>query len=186
MYGQYKQSLRELYKRFRGLREITCDREKLVVEIEEQKFIKEHDADQFKKKYANIEFKRKTMRMEESDRVYKDTEREFKRFYQQSIFLKEQIGDLTDEKRKILDKDMWIFKIKEMCCIDWITKGSLRNSTFEFVHACPKDVKIKILEEIKDQKTLLEWYENKEDYIIPEDFKQVSIPDFNPKILLIE
>jgi len=37
LYGQYKQSLRELYKRFRGLRELTCNQERLSIDIEELK-----------------------------------------------------------------------------------------------------------------------------------------------------
>jgi hypothetical protein len=181
MYGQYKQSLRELYKRFRGLRELTCDNEKLQVEIDEQKYLSETETD-FKKRYAEIEYKRKSMQMEESERAIKDTKREFKRFYQQAVFLKNQIGELTDEKRKKLDQDMWLFKIKEMACVDWISKGRLGNSTFEFINSCPQDMKKKILSSIQDQKTLLEWYETKEQYLIPEKYKQIEMPE-NFKIL---
>jgi hypothetical protein len=176
MYGQYKQALRELYKRFRGLRELTCDNEKLQVEIEEQKYLSETETD-FKKRYAKIEFKRKSMQMEESERAIKDTKREFKRFYQQAIYLKKQIGDLTDEKRKVLDKDMWLFKVKEMACVDWISKGRLGNSTFEFMNSCPQDMKKQILSSIQDQKKLLEWYETKKEYLIPDKYKQIEMPE---------
>lgn len=183
MYGQYKQALREVYKRLRGLRELTCDNEKLQVEIEEQKSLAETETD-FKKRYAEIEYKRKVMRMEESERAIKDTEREFKRFFQQAVYLKEQIGDLTDEKRKHLDKDMWLFKIKEMACVDWITKGRLSNSTFEFINACPQNMKKDLFSNFKDQKALIEWYENKEEYLIPEEYKNIKLPDDFKKGLL--
>jgi len=178
LYGQYKQSLRELYKRFRGLREITCDKEKLEVEIEEQEFIKDNDTDKFKQKYAAIEYKRKVMQLEESERSYKDTKREFSRFFKQASFLKEQIGDLTDEKRAVLDKDMWMYKIKEMVCIDWITQGRLGNNTFEFLNACPTKMKYELLTIIKDKDNLLDWYETKEDYLLPDKYLDVPEIDF--------
>jgi len=190
LYGQYKQALRELYKRFRGLREVTCDKEKLEVEIEEQEFIKDNDTDKFKKKYAAIEYKRKVMQLEESERSFSDTEREFSRFFKQASFLKKQIGELTDEKRALLDRDMWMYKIKEMICIDWISQGRLGNNTFEFLNACPANMKNDLLEKMKEKEELLDWYETKEEYLLPDkyldvpevNFLELSLPDLVNKI----
>lgn len=183
LYGQYKQSLRELYKRFRGLREITCDKEKLEVEIEEQEFIKDNDTDKFKQKYAAIEYKRKVMQLEESERSYKDTKREFVRFFKQAAFLKEQVGELTEEKRASLDEDMWKYKIKEMVCIDWITQGRMGNNTFEFLNACPTKMKCELLTTIRDKEKLLNWYETKEEYLLPD--KYLDVPEIGVSELLL-
>ncbi len=183
LYGQYKQSLRELYKRFRGLREITCDKEKLEIEIEEQEFIKDNDTDKFKQKYAAIEYKRKVMQLEESERSYSDTKREFSRFFKQAIFLKEQIGELTNEKRALLDEDMWMYKIKEMVCIDWITQGRLGNNTFEFLNACPIKMKRELLTTIQDRDALLDWYETKKEYLLPD--KYLDVPEIGVAELLL-
>ena len=150
LYGQYKQSLRELYKRFRGLRELTCNQERLIIDIEElgekiEKLIG------FELKRARVDHKEKIMLMEESIRVIKDTEREFTRFYQQACFFKEQIGELTDKKRNKLDEEMWVFKVKEMALIDWITTGFLRNSTYEFLNSLPKRLKQEVALEINNR-----------------------------------
>ena len=173
LYGQYKQALRELYKRFRGLRELTCNQERLVIDIEELEK-KIETAISFELKRAKVDYKEKIMLMEESQRVIKDTEREFSRFYQQACFLKEQIGELTDEKRNQLDQEMWVFKVKEMAIIDWYTTGFLRNNTYEFLNSLPMKLRKKVALELNDQNKLKDWYENKEE-IIPENLNNTKV-----------
>ncbi len=180
LYGQYKQSLRELYKRFRGLREQSCDLEKLLIEIEQQEHIIRTSNDQFEVKFAEVEFKRKTMVIEEAERVIKDNKREFTRFYQQAAYFKSLLGDITDEKRKILDREMWEFKVKEMMYIDIKSTGRLKNSTLEFINSFPKDKKIELLSYTYSQESvgkLLEWYEEKDEIHIPDDLPLLESPD---------
>jgi hypothetical protein len=173
LWGMYKQSLRELYKRTRGLRESYCDREKLEVEIEQQYEIANKKKDYYKAKFAAIEYKRKTMQLEELNRVIKDTEREFKRFYQQALSLKEKLGELTEDKKKELEEETQIFKIKEMICIDLRTRGMLSNVSYERINAVPYKIKKKILDDISSG-NILKWYEDRED--IPLDYnKKVNI-----------
>lgn len=172
LYGQYKQSLRELYKRFRGLRELTCNQERLIIDIEELE-AKIETSISFELKRAKVDYKEKIMLMEESQRVIKDTEREFTRFYHQACLFKEQIGDLTDEKRNKLDQEMWVFKVKEMALIDWVTTGFLRNSTYEFLNSLPKRLKQEVALEINDQDKLRDWYEKREE-IIPENLNNTK------------
>ena len=70
---------------------------------------------------------------------------------------------------------MWIFKIKEMACVDYITSGRLRNSTFEFIHSLPLDLKKKVLGEIKDHSNLIDWYENKKEPVLPKELPETEI-----------
>jgi len=159
VYAQYKQALRELYKRIRGLRESKCDREKLLVEIEEQKHLSQKGFDKFKRKYADIEYKRKSMQLEECDRVIVDTEREFKRFYEQACALKLQVGELTEESVNQLEEEMYIFKVKEMMVSDWLCIGRYSPQTHELLNSLPLPTRIKLIEEIADpdkQKQLIE------------------------------
>ena len=189
LYGQYKQSLRELYKRFRGLRELTSNNARLQVDIEELEWkIKTGIVADFELKRIEIDYKEKVMLMEESQRAISDTKREFMRFYQQAACLKEKIGDLTDEKRHQLDMDMWEFKIKEMAVIDWISTGRLRNSTFEFLHSCPKEMKKRLADTIslRNQDKLIEWYDTKEELHIPEDLPKIEMPTNIDEILSLE
>lgn len=167
-YGCYKQALRELYKRFRGLREATCDRDILKIEI--------NKLDKSGELIDKVEQRRKTMQIEECDRSIKDTEREFLRFYQQAVYLKEKIGDLTDEKRKKLDREMWEYKIKEMAVIDYHTRAALSDNTIAFVRACPKEIRLRLIQELdpKNIELLKKWYHSFEEIIIPEKFPEIK------------
>ncbi len=170
-YGQYMQALRELYKRVRGLREAYCDREKLQLEIEE-KAEESNSEDRFKKGYAEIEYKRKSMQMEEIERSIHDTEVEFKRFYQQAVFLKEKIGELTDEKRRELDYDMWVYKVKEAAAIDFITVGRLSANTYELITSFPWKERIELIKKFRGEneiKQLIQWYETRDEGFEIED-----------------
>ena len=174
MYGQYKQALRELYKRIRGLREAYCDREKLEVEIAEQKFLSESN-DNFKRRYAEIEHKRKVMQREEINRLINDTERECKRFYQQACYLKKEIGELTDEKRRKLDEEMHIYKLKEMFILDKTCLGRLSKTTYEFLHALPYKKRQQLLLEMKNE-NFVNWYEEYDNEFIK------KLPEFEGDI----
>ena len=184
LYGQYKQALREVYKRFRGLRQQIADNKRLKIDIEELEFdingLKEKvdKKSDFLKQRKEVDYQEKVMLLEESERAIADTKREFISFYRQAVYLKEQIGELTEEKRNQLDMDMWFFKIKEMACIDFITTGRLRNSTFEFLHALPNKYKFKLCADIKNHDGLIQWYESKQDVIIPEDLSSIPAPNF--------
>lgn len=184
LYGQYKQALREVYKRFRGLRQQIANHKRLEIEIEELQFeiseLEKSDVvkDNFTRRKKIVDLQEKTMLMEESTRAISDTKREFINFYRQAMYLKSEIGELTDERRDQLDTEMWIFRIKEMATIDFVTSGKLRNSTFEFIHALPEDLKRIVLPEIKNAGQLIDWYENKQTVIIPKDLSSIEAPNF--------
>ena len=110
-YGQYKQALRELFKRKRGLEELYSERELLIIDIEElEATTSDNEFDQGRN---DVKFKQKRGHLYDMDKNVADTEREFKRFYQQAVALKGVIGELTEERRRELDEDMWRYKIKE-------------------------------------------------------------------------
>ena len=135
-YGQYKQSLRELYKRVRGYREDVANRDQLIVDIDELEWeLENSELDQFEARRKEIELKRKIALLEESERLVKETAREGKRFYQQAVALKNMIGELTSEKREKLDREMWVEKIKWMGMIDVLTKGRVGTNSLEFAMA---------------------------------------------------
>ena len=160
-YGMYKQALRELHKRYRGLKELYSEKELIQVDIDE--LAERKVKDKYEKRRNEIKHAQKIMAMEDMDKNIEDTEREFKRFYQQAISLKEKIGDLTDIKRNALDKDMWIYKAKEMAAIDFVTSGRITKGTYELISAMPKEMRKDVLVQITNHNELLNWYENKED-----------------------
>lgn len=176
-YGQYKQSLRELYKRVRGIRESMYSIELQNVEIEEQKYIAQHNKNVFKSKKADIKSRQKTALLDEAYKSLSDEKREFTRFYQQASYLKEQIGELTDEKRDKLDKEMWVYKIKEMIALDFACDNRLRTNTYELINALPPDLKSNMIKQLKEPQKLVDWYENKKEPMLPKEFPALPLKD---------
>ena len=161
-YGQYKQALRELFKRYRGLKELYVARELLLVDIDEMSVSIVGTI--FEERRNKINLAKHKMDMEDLERNIFDTEREFKRFLSQADVLKAQIGELTPEKRDALDMDMWIHKLKSMVATDYITKGRIGENPLAFIRSLPKEIRTPLLAEVKDQKSLLEWFD---DFDIP-------------------
>jgi hypothetical protein len=161
LYGQYKQALRELYKRYRGLKQLCSERELLQVDIDELAVKK--TCNQFEARRNEINRKTKLLSMDELNKNIKDTEREFQRFYAQACALKEQIGELTPENRDKLDRDMWEYKLKEMAAIDFLSQGRLGNVTVETIAAAPIEMRKEILRLISPQNhgELIQWFETK-------------------------
>jgi hypothetical protein len=162
-YGQYKQTLRELFKRYRGLKELYVGRELLQVDIDELE-CKEIPASEHNHRRNKINLAKYRMDMEDLERNISDTEREFKRFYAQTDALKAQIGELTPKKRDKLDQEMWAHKLKTMVAVDYITKGRIGENALTFIRSIPKEMRKPLLAEIKDQKALLVWFD---DFDIP-------------------
>ena len=156
-YGQYKQALRELYRRDRGLKDMLCGIEILEIDIEELDDAK--PSTEYVHRRNVVELKRKTMQLEDAQRVARDTERELNRFWHQACLLKAEIGELTDEKRKKLDRDMWLNKVKSMIAIDLVCHGRPSQSTYEFIGALPTNMKGEVLSAIQNQQYLIGWFE---------------------------
>jgi len=184
LYGQYKQSLRELYKRVRGLasdwyqmeklknkiKQLQVKEEKLNVQIHELEYIEPHNKTnltnieikelKIKKEKIQLDLKHSIMLLESAERSTKETFRELKRFYSQANYLKDEIekkyGPLTDKLKEKLDRDMWMYRIKEMCAIDLVYNGRLLNTTYEFLIALPDDMKHEVFQILKEGKVMIE------------------------------
>ena len=167
LYGQYKQALRELYKRYRGLREQTFGRRRLEIEIAKAA----DDAENLESKYARqlavIDRDEKTAQTEEADRLLEDTQREFVNFYSQAVSYKEYLGELTPERCEQLEREMWEFKCKELAATDIITQGRITSGTLDLLRSFPCKMNKKVLGEIKDHDKLLLWYEAREEQEYP-------------------
>jgi hypothetical protein len=180
LYGMYKQSVRELYKRWRGLKQLYADHKLAQVDIDElQHKISSRDGTGFDFDRNQINLEKKTADIAELEKNISDTEREFKRFYQQACVLKQQLGELTDKKRNQLDREMWFYKIKEMAGLDILSCGRIQRSTIECALSCNVEDRKKILKEIKDHESLIEWMETKQDILSlkTDELEMVEMPD---------
>lgn len=136
-YGQYKQALRELHKRYKGLREEFYIYEKNEIEIKMlEKSTDELDV---------LELKYKKLRQEDYYSNLVSTYREFYRFYQIAkelkTYLVDKYGELTDGVVDMLDTEMWIWKLKEFIAKDIKTNGRITSATYESMLGFPKDIR---------------------------------------------
>ena len=172
LYGQYKQALRELYKRYRGLREQIFGRRRLEIEISQAT----DNAKNFRSKYdqqmAAVDRDEKIAQREEADRLLADTKREFINFYSQAVAYKEYLGELTPERCEQLEREMWEFKCKEFAAVDIITQGRITSGTLDLLRSFPYKMNRRVLTEIKNHEQLILWYEDNAEQEYP--IKQLS------------
>jgi hypothetical protein len=182
VYGQYKQALRELYKRYRGLRELVWNDtgwKQSQLEIKELEYkLDNEELNAFERERLEIKLQHKKMLMEETERVINDTYREFYRFYQQACVLKQSIGEITPVRRRELEADMWLFRVHEMIAIDYLQSGRLKNTTIEFLSVLPKeqrDIMYSLaLNPENHQKLISDYLNRQEPYKVP--FEEIEVP----------
>jgi len=167
LYGQYKQALRELYKRYRGLRESVFEKQRKDIDIEELRETAKTAESKFDRQRANVDLQEQIIKMEEADRVIKDTKREFINFYAQAIFYKEQLGELTEAKKDLLEREMWAHKCKGMAATDIILQGRFSSGTIDLLRSFPTEMRDSVLAEIKNHDQLLGWFEQDNTEFLP-------------------
>ena len=176
IYGMYKQALRELYRRVRGVRELESDRAFLIIDTQEHEQALVAMEPGFARQRTEIELRRTALRREECERAIADTYRELAVFYAQAQGLKEQVGVLTAERRWEYERELWEYRVREMAALD-IGSGQrhLSPQTIEHLNALPKEDREKILADLKDDKLL-----QKHNQVVEEReqiIRQLEIPD---------
>lgn len=158
-YGCYKQALRELWKRYRGLGDLYSQIELVKIDIDELSAnISETD---LTRRRVAVHLARKRLTLRELEKNVGDTEREFVRFYNQAAALKRCIGELSETRRAELDREMWEHRIRAAAAIDFISSGRLGAATIENLCACPSEMRERLATELLDprrQRKLVEWW----------------------------
>jgi DNA repair ATPase RecN len=139
-YGQYKQALRELVKRYKALKTLYIERELLLLDITE---LEERKTDE---RRSELELARERMKMEDIDATIRDTTREFRRFYMQADSLKKELPQLNEATRARLDEEMWEHQIKKMAAIESLTAGRVGPKTVEMIQCLPAKLRAKLFE----------------------------------------
>jgi hypothetical protein len=151
LYGCYRQAVRELHKRWRGLRGLYSDRVKLLEECA-----------------AATGLQRCETRLQavEADHVIADTEREFLRFWGQAVACRRALGlndaePMPEELRERLESEFWEHQIRAMAAVDFITTGRLSRNTVEILAATKGDQRRRLVAAILNPQahdTLIQWY----------------------------
>ena len=171
LYGQYKQSLRELKVRYTNLKNFICDIELINLDISDinNKLVK-LSSDSYEYKKYNIELLKKNFVLDDMIINYKDIKSEFIRFYKQSCVLKELIlkkhhidGNIITEQIKIeSEKDYWLTKFKLDSILSLKEQNRLSHDLYKTILFLPKEDKKDVLKliETSDKKALIDYMNN--------------------------
>lgn len=159
VYGRYKQALRELHKRFRGLKGLYAERALLGLDIEEMAEAQPAAPESLAARRRTIQVAQKRMALDDLEQSIADTEREFLRFYRHAAILKEQVGELTPGRRAELDRDMWLHQTKALAAADIMVQGALSQGTVNLLMAAPPQERQQLWAEIHEDsgKAVARW-----------------------------
>lgn len=138
-YGRYMQALRELDKRRRGGEELRFQREQLHLDIEANESRWCWTAAGNRKRALELE--RLRFGLAECERKQHETARELRHFLGVAQSLKDELGELTPEKRAALESETWEIRARTMAAIDVATIGSVSHATGELIAALPDDMR---------------------------------------------
>lgn len=179
VYGMYRQTLRELHSRYNTIRQ------RLIAVARAENHIEKLKVEEAKAEHPElIVLKRveKEMFIEEQLRSLKDLKRELGHFLSKAETLKEQIGELTDEKRRQLSHEFWTHELKTRLAISLLREGKPSVPLLEMMPALPGPVKDEIVEAVKRPQAILQWYYNLA-YELPET-PELEIDEGDMKKLL--
>ncbi len=157
-WDRYKQALRELYKRVRGIRITTTERDNLRVDIDELRATV--PANEFDERRKQIKLREYGGRMEELERTLRDTEREARHFYAEAAAGYLKYGDLDPEQRRKLDLEAWGMRWCGEAALGLLTGGRIPHNTLDNLMKMPAELRKNLLKRVKDQNGLISWFEN--------------------------
>lgn len=162
-YGRYKQCLREIASRHNALLEMREEAELAVLDLDDAKLALEREAlgtpAAVRKRVA---CDRQRRRLESIHRTVATQQRELDRLVALATDLKQQVGELTDDRRAELDAELWSVRVRAMVALDMFTSGHLSQSTAELLIALPVEIRQPILQSAKNAEAtgeLFDWLE---------------------------
>ena len=147
-WGRYRQALREIDKRLRGLSQLRDDRELAQVDLEElertwvfRAATRRRNAVKHRRLEAQIQF---------LNRDIAECERELARLTAIAQGLKTQLGDLSPERRAALEEETWETRLRAMAGLDILTQGRITEQTLSLLLSLPRSRRDPILREVQE------------------------------------
>ena len=140
---QYVQCLREIGSRYEAIKN---SRESLKSNV--------------RRKFLFFRSKPKKKKIDQAKRSIAKNEKELNHFLEIAIEIKKQFGgELTEEKKKVLEAEAWREKAKYLLCMDLFCIGRPSKQTIEFIYKLPRETKRELLMNVdpRDQKKIIEY-----------------------------
>lgn len=136
-YGQYKQVLREIFPRVNNITQALAE---IKILKEEISIAKEPNFENFGKRYRIeiVKQQRKRVQLKQQRDMLTIQLKEFKEFYSIALQLKEDLGELTEEKKEQLEKEYWTTTFKEKVALELACNGIVGQNTLETILSMPE------------------------------------------------
>lgn len=134
-FGAFRQCLRELSGRYRGLRQLYIQRARcrlLNARLQRWAWLP------WGRQERRLALQEGLLGLEELERNIKDTEREFRAFLHHAEKLKQRVGNLTPERRGELELQQWEHTLAVQMRFDLLTIDRPARQTLETIAAMPE------------------------------------------------
>lgn len=162
-YGAYRQCLRELNSRYQQRFEIMDLLEEYQLDVEEE-CAKEFSegCSRIEAKRAQIAMRRIKRKIERTHQDLKELDREIQRFYELTASAKQLVGELTPERRNVLDREFWVHKLKFKAAIDILRTGAPSATVLETACTLDEELRMRVMEQLNPggAQRLIEWFNN--------------------------
>jgi len=160
-YGRYRQSLRELWSRYSSLWSAWRELQELQIDLEEAEARAEFESDFDRRRHV---LKVQDLRVRKDSKVFavREISREFARFLAHARAWKEQVGELTDERRRVLDDEFWRETFRNMAGLDVVQSGAVSRKCWALVSTLPKRERLPLLAELQNTAQLRNYIVSRE------------------------
>lgn len=157
LYGQFKQTVRELYSRFNTIRKTECEIELLHLQIKEKdSYIEDSNNTNYSILLERTKIERQQLiySIEEKEINLSQLKAEYERFLSYAKQLKLELGDLTEKRKQELEKELWFSTAIENIKKDIITRFyPINASTFELINKMDEESRGIIINLLERHKT---------------------------------
>jgi|3_EtaG_2_1085321.scaffolds.fasta_scaffold14340_2 hypothetical protein len=158
-WGQYVQVLRELDSRVEELRRAYVEIERLKIDVEEFVATKPRGgSNDFKRRRLVLDELELNRRLSQAEKMQADREREFARFYSIGLSLRSAIGPVDEERRQLLDADLWRARLVETLYFEKRSSTGISKETIETLAALPSEMARAALEESEEEEVAARFF----------------------------
>lgn len=157
-WGRYQQALRELHGRRAAIESLSRETDLALLDLralERRRPLFGRD----RRERWRIRVEAQQCKVRDLFATVIDTQREFERFHQLAAELKASLGEITPARRRELDRETWMTRIRYMAAIDFQFHGRMSPALVRMVAALPPELRHAALETARDPAKLMKTVE---------------------------
>ena len=133
-YGRYVQALRELYGRYRAIRECLFEVEELTIDVDAAN-LRVASGDEIERRRALLERKRKRAALSECESRLNGVCYEFTRYFLNALALKKVLGPLNQESVEGHERELMLAQVRKSIADDCLNGRMMTPRTWNLVCA---------------------------------------------------